>query len=142
MGDHMRYRRVIYRYSMTLTPGVPRQFGELNGSGQLGMRFAQPGWRPPADIYETPSDISVTVELAGIDPDELDLVLYENAMVVEGVRDLPQADAAGVYHTAQIRRGPFRLELPLPAPVDPGSVQVRSDRGLLHITFARATEGR
>jgi HSP20 family protein len=84
----------------------------------------------------------VTVELAGVDPDELDLLVYDNAVVVEGQRQLPPAEATGVYHAAQIRRGPFRLELALPALVNPDSVEVHSDRGLLQITFAKATEGR
>jgi HSP20 family protein len=77
-----------------------------------------------------------------VDPDGLDLVVYENAVVVEGRRQLPRADAAGVYHAVQIRRGPYRLELALPARIDPEYVKVHSDRGLLHITFAKATEGR
>jgi HSP20 family protein len=142
MGDRMRYRRLTYRYSFVLTPGEPRLLGETDASTISGIRFAQTRWRPPADIYETPSAITVTVELAGVDPDELDLLVYDNAVVVEGQRQLPPAEAAGVYHAAQIRRGPFRLELALPALVNPDSVEVHSDRGLLQITFAKATEGR
>jgi HSP20 family protein len=142
MGDRMRYRRLTYRYSVVLTHGEPRQLGETDGSTFSGVRFAQTRWRPPADIYETPSAIRVTVELAGVDPDELDLAVYENAVVVEGQRHLPPADAAGVYHAVQIRRGPYRLELALPARIDPERAKVHSDRGLLHLTFAKATEGR
>jgi HSP20 family protein len=139
MGDHMRYRRSTYRYSAVLSPGQLRQLGEPETSG---VRLAQTRWRPPAEIYKTPSAITVTVELAGVDPDELDLAVYENAVVVEGQRHLPGADAAGVYHAAQIRRGPFWLELALPGRIDPGRVWVHSDRGLLNLTSAKAAEGR
>jgi HSP20 family molecular chaperone IbpA len=42
-----------------------------------------------------------------------------------------------VYHAAGIRRGPFKLELPLPAAVDTAKVQARHERGLLRITLAK-----
>ena len=64
-------------------------------------------WRPAADIYETPRGISLTIELPGIDPDEVDVAFFENAVVVEGRRRMPALDAAGIYHAAEIRRGPF-----------------------------------
>jgi HSP20 family molecular chaperone IbpA len=43
-----------------------------------------------------------------------------------------------VYHAAGIRQGLFRVELPLPAPVDPERVEARYDRGLLQVTLAKA----
>jgi HSP20 family molecular chaperone IbpA len=47
-----------------------------------------------------------------------------------------------MYHAASIRQGPFRVELPLPAPIDPERVEARYDRGLLHITLAKRAEAR
>ena len=47
-----------------------------------------------------------------------------------------------MYHAAGIRQGPFRVELPLPAPVDPERVEARYDRGLLRITLPEAREAR
>jgi HSP20 family molecular chaperone IbpA len=61
--------------------------------------------------------------------------------MVEGQRRLPQADEMGVYHVAEIRQGPFRLELALPARIDAERVDARSERGLLVITLMKA-EGR
>ena len=139
----MRYRRLSYRYAVVLATGGaasgagPRPFGDAwRGEGR-GVTLAQTVWCPPADVYETHSTITVTVELAGVDQDELDALLFEDALVVEGRRHLPPADGRGVYHAAQIRQGPFRLEIPLPAPIDPEQVDARYERGLLQITFAR-----
>ena len=84
------------------------------------MRLAQTCWRPAADVYETASTIAVTVDLAGVDHEALDVLLYEDALIVEGQRRLRPAEAGGVYQTAEIRQGPFRLELALPAPIDSG----------------------
>ncbi|MBI4491358.1 MAG: Hsp20/alpha crystallin family protein [Chloroflexi bacterium] len=133
----MRYRRLSYRYALVLAAGQPRPLGPLGPAEQLGVWLAQPRWRPPADVYETVRTITVAVELAGVEQDELDVVLYEDALVVEGQRRLPMFEAGGVYHAAEIRQGPFRLELPLPAAIDPERVDARYERGLLQITLAK-----
>ena len=78
----------------------------------------------------------VTVDLAGIDQDDLDVVLFEDALIVEGQRRLP-ADPGVVYHVAEIRQGPFRLELGLPGSIDQERVDARYDQGLLRITFLK-----
>lgn len=132
----MRYRRLGYRYAVILTAAQPRPFGEAWRHERLGVSLAQPAWRPPADVYETHSTIAIRVELAGVEQDELDVLLFEDAVVVEGTRRLP-TEAPGVYHAAQIRQGPFRLELPLPVPIDPEQVQARYERGLLEMTFSK-----
>jgi HSP20 family protein len=137
----MRYRRLSYRYAMVLAGGELRQLSQEWRSGRPRVLIAQPRWRPAADIYETAETVAVTVELAGVDPDELDVVLYEDAVVVEGQRRLPCVDARGVYHTAEIRQGPFRIELALPAPVELEQVDAHYERGLLQMTFTKTSGG-
>jgi HSP20 family protein len=135
----MRYRRVSYRYAMLLTANQAhrRPLGDLLPLGDANVRFAQTYWRPPADICETDRAIEVIVDLAGVDQDELDVVLFEDALIVEGERRLAAAKPNGVYHVAEIRQGPFRLELALPMAIDQEHVNARYDQGLLHITFQK-----
>ena len=119
----MRYRRLSYGYALVVSTSVTA---------------VQTTWRPAADVYETPAGVHVTVELPGVEPEELDVELYENALVVEGRRKMPALDAGGIYHAAEIRRGPFRLEIGLPAPVKAEPVELRYDAGLLSIQLAKA----
>src|SRR5439155_572664 len=58
-------------------------------------------------------------------------------LVVEGRRQLPSCGEDAVYHAAGIPQGWFRLELPIPARIDPERVEARYDRGLLHITLPK-----
>lgn len=137
----MRYRRLSYRYAVVLGSSRPvagQLLGDPWGVERQRVSLAQPSWCPPADVYETESTITVTVELAGVDQDRLEALLFQDAVVVEGQRRLPPAEGGGVYHAAQIRQGPFRLEVPLPAPIDPDRVEAHYDRGLLRITFVKA----
>jgi HSP20 family molecular chaperone IbpA len=52
-------------------------------------RAVQAVWRPPADVYETPTRVSVTIELAGIEPAEVHVLCFERTVVVEGRRRMP-----------------------------------------------------
>jgi HSP20 family protein len=138
----MRYRRLSYRYAVVVGAGQtwPR-FGEL-WQGERVRLLVPAGWRPEADAYETASAVEITVDLAGVDEDDFEVQLFEDALVVEGRRRLPSCEEAAVYHAASIRQGPFRLELALPAPVDPERVEARYDRGLLRLTLAKRPEPR
>jgi HSP20 family protein len=131
----MRYRRLSYRYALVLsgTPSLP--WGDAQPAEQSGMRFAQTFWRPAADICESGQTIELTVDLAGVDPDEIDVILFEDALIVEGRRRLATLEPGVVYHRAEIRQGPFRLELPLPCSIDQERVEAQYDQGLLRITF-------
>jgi HSP20 family molecular chaperone IbpA len=137
----VRYQQLRYRYALVVQGGQPRPLGEMRPGERFGVTVAQPRWRPAADVYETARGFAVTVELAGVDQDELEVLLYEDAVVVQGRRRLPACEAGGLYHLAEIRQGPFRVEVPLPAAVDSERVEARYDQGLLRVTLPRA-EGR
>jgi len=132
----MRYRRLSYRYAV-LTAKQPLSVIDMQPAESLGFRFAQTYWRPPADVCESREAIEVTVDLAGVDPNELDVILYEDAVVVSGQRRLSAMGRDSVFFVAEIRQGPFRLELPLPTTIDQENVDARYDQGLLRMTLRK-----
>ena len=137
----LRYRLLSYRYAMVMRLGQPGPFGDLWQTDRLRLQ-AQARWRPDADTYETATTIEIVVDLAGVGEDDFELQLFEDALVVEGRRQLPSCDDEAVYQSAGIRQGPFRLEVPLSAPVDAERVAARSDHGLLRITLPKRAEAR
>ena len=130
----MRYRRVSYRYTLLFAPGGLQPLGGA-ASGGLGVQLAQPVWRPSADVYETEYTIEVVVELPGVEPEQVEVLLFEDALVVEGDRRVQPADAPGFYHAAEVRQGHYRAEVPVECLVDGENVDARYDRGLLRITL-------
>jgi HSP20 family protein len=99
--------------------------------------LVQPGWRPDTDVYETVSSVEVVLALAGVEEDDVELQLSESVLVVEGHRRLPVSEPGAMYHVAGIRQGPFRVEVTLPAPVDPDRVEASYERGLLRISLPK-----
>ena len=118
-----------------------RLLEELWQSERLRL-LVETRWRPDADIYETASAFEIVVDLAGVGDDDFEVQLFEDALVVEGQRRLLAPRESAVYHAASIRQGPFRLNLPLPGPIDADRVEAHYDRGLLRVTLPKDDGGR
>ena len=133
----LRCRRVRHGYAVVLGQPQPRPLGEGWGRATPAS-IALPRWRPRADVAETSRSIVITVELAGVDPDAIEALLYEDALVVSGRRHLPGPGPGGVYQAAEIDQGSFRVEVGLPTPVASELTDARYDRGLLVLTLPKA----
>ena len=133
----MRYRRSSIRYATVVGGGQLWVAGDVWQSDRLRL-LVRTGFRPDVDAYETATTVEVVVDLAGVDEDDYEIQLFADALIVEGHRRLSEAKEAAIYHAASIRQGPFRVEIPLPAAIDPERVEARYERGLLRITLPKA----
>lgn len=132
----MRYRRVTTQFvSLRSLP----ELSDLLEAQSSRPLIGPTRWRPPADVYETRDAITVNVDLAGVEEDDLDMQLYPDVLVVVGVRHPKISSQDAVYHLAEIRQGHFRLEIRLPARVDQDAIEGRYDRGLLTITLPKTS---
>jgi hypothetical protein len=78
------------------------------------------------------------MELAGMREEDIEVTLYEDALVVTGRRDEdPDHGDTTFYHEAQIRYGTFRAEVLLPTAVDRDHVEARYENGFLRISLPK-----
>jgi len=133
-GGSMRYhRRATYRYAMVMGERV----AALPAWSREPLRMLAHGrWEPDVDVYETDDTVEAVVDLAGVDEDDFEVHLFEDAIVVEGRRHIATPGAAA-YHVAGIRQGLFQVDIPLPASVDATRVEATYERGLLRIALAK-----
>jgi HSP20 family protein len=132
----MRYRRLTVRYAMVAPAGRVWPFGDMWQADRLRL-LVQAWWRPDADTYETATTVEIVVDLAGVEDDDVEVQLFDDVVVVEGHRRPPAGPEAVRYHAAVIRHGPFRVDLPLPVPIDPEGVEARHEHGLLRISLPK-----
>lgn len=142
----LRFRSITYA-----TGGAPasleRHYRELRESmlragAHYGLQSGSP-WRPPIDIHETPEAIIVKMELAGVGEDDINITLYDNALVVSGHRENDiSPDESVYYHEAQVRYGPFRADVFLPLPVAQDAVQATYDQGFLRVRLPKAEQAK
>ena len=139
----MRCRHLGIRYTMVLMAGQPPVWGQEGwwAHRMPGAALAHSHWRPATDVVETGRAITVTVELAGVDEEDVVVLLFEDVLVVEGRRELPRCEEDGVYRVAAIRQGPFRIEVPLSVRIDPKGVVARCERGLVCVRLPKANGG-
>jgi HSP20 family protein len=131
-GADQRSQQSVERHYRELVDELLRQ-GQHHALTQQAVQ-----WRPATDIYETPEAILVKMELAGMREEDIEVTLYEDALVVAGRRaDDAELDSAIYYHEAQIRYGPFRAEIMLPGAVQREGVEAHFENGFLRLKLPK-----
>lgn len=93
-------------------------------------------WRPAADVWETDEAWTVRLDVPGVAEERLRAVVHTDALVVEGVRAAAPPPGARC-HAAELRSGPFRFAIRLPAETDPETAEARLDRGVLEVRLPK-----
>lgn len=98
-----------------------------------GMRS---GFRPAVDVWltEDPPQLVVVVELAGIEPDSIEISVEERALTISGERARPRVPGQ-VYQQAEIEYGHFERRIPLEQNIDTPAATAAYDAGMLRITL-------
>ena len=107
-------------------------FADLCQVPRLVARRA--GFRPALDVYRTddPPAVTVVVELAGIDPDEVDAAVVDGVLIIRGRRSRPARDRR-VYQHIEIDYGIFERRVQLNEEVDSEAAKATYENGLLSI---------
>ena len=143
----IRYRYVTYRYTDGSQQQLERHYRQLvhDALRQSHQSILQRSatWRPLADIRESAEMLMVKIELAGMKEEEIDVTLYEDALLVSGERhEEPEGNENVYYHEAQIRYGPFRIEVLLLLPIDREGVKARYENGFLWVDLPKLPQNK
>jgi len=97
---------------------------------------ARRGFRPPADCFRTadPPTITIVVELPGVEPEDVHVVVEGAMLVVAGERRRDDSEGR-VYHQMEVEYGPFYRRVPLDEPVATADAQASYHRGMLTIVL-------
>jgi HSP20 family protein len=97
------------------------------------------GFRPQIDCYRTerPAAIHVVVELAGVDPEKIQILADERTLVVTGERRRPRCTGR-VYQQMEIDYGRFTRQVALVADIDIEASKATYARGVLTIVLPLA----
>ena len=109
------------------------QIGQLVGTDA-------PGWTPPVDLYETPTEFVLTAELPGLTRDRIEIHAEDNRIIIRGERGAgPGADApCEQYHRVERGHGRFSRAFALPEAVDVDIVTAELKEGILTVTIPKA----
>lgn len=88
-------------------------------------------WHPPTDVFETEDSIVVKMEIAGIKDEDLEVLLQENILVINGNRS--DSSERRAYHQMEIPYGKFSVGIDLPVPIDTEDAKAEYKDGFLMI---------
>lgn len=92
---------------------------------------------PSLDIAETESEIIVRVELPGVEPENVDLSIVGDRLVIKGEKKKEAEEAGRTFHITECSYGSFLRSIRLPAEVDPDRVTASYKAGVLQITLPK-----
>jgi HSP20 family protein len=99
-----------------------------------------PGWTPPVDLYETPTDFVLSAELPGLSRNEIDIHAEENRIVIRGERAAVSGRQIRCeqYHRVERGHGRFSRAFTLPEAIDVNGVTAELKEGILTVTMPKA----
>ena len=98
------------------------------------------GFAPPVDIYEDEHNITLKIEVPGIDEKDIDVRIENNTLTVHGERKLEKEEKEENYRRVERQYGSFTRSFMLPSSVDTGQVSAHYDKGVLEINLAEKAE--
>ncbi|MCM6778304.1 Hsp20/alpha crystallin family protein [Nocardia sp. CDC159] len=108
-------------------------FDSLVRRAFAGSAPARTGFVPAADVTRDGNDVIVTLELAGVPAEDVDVEVADHTLRISGQRrDERSEDRDGVV-IREIRSGSFRREFALPDHVTADAVEAEHADGLLRI---------
>lgn len=115
---------------------MDKMFGSLSPLGAATFQGAT-GWRPLLDLYETPTEFVLLVDLAGIQLKDVQVTVDSDVVRFSGNRPRPQAQNISRVHHMEIDFGPFSHAIRLPAPADLGGASSTYKDGFLTIRLLK-----
>jgi HSP20 family protein len=116
---------------------LQRQIQELFNDLWKVPRFSglREGFRPQADCYRTddPPTLHVVVELPGVDPKEVQVVVTGRTVLIAGHRSRPHPGAR--IQQLELDYGAFERQIQLAEDVDGQATTATYERGLLEIVL-------
>lgn len=120
---------------------LQRQMNRLfQDIGDRGYHTRRVGVYPMVNVSEDADHIYVRAELPGVKPEDLDITIKDQQLVLRGERKIPTEANKVNYHRRERESGFFRRVLRLPAQVDANKVAAACKDGVLTITLSKPEE--
>jgi len=106
------------------------------GRSETGF-LAGRSFRPAANIYETSSGITITLDVPGISREDIDLKIEGNRLTVSGKRDFIRDHADEEFVRLERGFGSFKRIFEIPGDVDHDRVTAKLEQGVLMVDVPR-----
>jgi len=98
----------------------------LKAEGQLAV-----------DVYQTENEFCVQAPIAGVEPEDIEVSLENEMLIIRGERREPEKEKGGNYFYQECYWGPFSRQVILPEDIDTQRIKATLTKGILTIKIPR-----
>ena len=111
----------------------PNLYDSLRG---VGSKVAD-WFAPKSDASAMESHYEINVELPGVKPEDVDVSLHENMVMVRGEKHYQHQEKGRTYFFSEREYGAFHRSFRIPADADPETIDAEFKDGVLNIKIAK-----
>ena len=130
-----------FRELNTLQDRMNRLFRDSVAEAQ-DQTLATSAFAPAVDVYEDEHNITLKIEVPGIDEKDIDVRIENNTLTVHGERKFEKEEKEENFRRVERQYGSFTRSFTVPTTVDAEKVSANYDKGILKITLAKKAEAK
>ena len=131
-----------FREFSTLQDRMNRLFRDSYGPEGREEALTSTSFAPPVDVYEDEHNLSLKIEVPGIDEKDIDVRIENNVLTVHGERKFEKEEKEENFRRVERQYGSFTRTFTLPSTVDGEKVSANYDKGILKITLPKKAEAK
>jgi HSP20 family protein len=109
---------------------------------EQGGNILTASWVPATDVSEDANTIQITMELAGVNPEDVRISLENNVLTIRGEKRQEDEENDERVHRIERIYGMFERTFVLPNTVDPDRIEAQYENGVLTVTIPKAERAR
>ncbi len=131
-----------FREFSTLQHRMDRLFRDFYGPEGREEALTTTTFAPPVDVYEDEHNVTLKIEVPGIEEKDIDVRIENTTLTVHGERKFEKEEKEENYRRVERQYGSFTRSFTLPTTVDPEKVEANYDKGVLKIQLAKKAEAK
>lgn len=100
-------------------------------------QFWERAWCPAIELLETADTIIIRAEVPGIPPEDIDISVRGDTVLLRGEKRADPREKGTVSHRSELDYGPFERSIKLPAAVKVDAIEASAKDGVLSLVLPK-----
>ncbi len=131
-----------FREFVTIQDRMNRLFRDSYAPDSREEALTTTTFAPAVDVYEDEHNITLKIEVPGIEEKDIDVRIENHTLTVHGERKFEKEEKEENFRRVERQYGSFTRSFTLPTTVDAETVQAHYDKGILKIQLAKKAEAK
>ncbi|QDK47045.1 Hsp20/alpha crystallin family protein [Bdellovibrio sp. ZAP7] len=128
-----------YWTTRSLTSGLSSMFDEMEHIAKI---YDDRDFTPACDLTENETHYFMSMDLPGLNKEDLKIDITNNLLTVSGERKRNSADDSRKYQLFERRHGFFKRSFTLPSSIESAKVEARYENGVLELYLPKTEAAR